>query len=394
MRVVADTAVAPAAPAGSDDRDGAATGSGDVFALLLAAFAPAPAPVPVVVDPEAGTSAGPVDATAVEVGLPADTSTDAFDASPVTPGSPRETGTEPTGALGDGLPPRVADTPAGPDPAAAAGLPGPEVELATEAAPGGATGPEAAGTTPAPGAPADPESAPLTDRERTPSTAAAAPSAPNPSASTAAGERPAAAAEPTTEPTTDATASTLLVDGDAPPLERPARPAPTVAPAPAREPAVALDAIPVPTFTLDEAAAAAATAPTHPTEQVARVLRATELGPTGEQRIEIELTPEDLGTVTVELVLDGDALHVTLVADGADAADALRHDLDRLRAEFGTVDLRQLDVRDGRSDGRPDPTTDDRRPPATPPAAAEVAPGPTPPSPRPADASTSLDLLI
>ena len=82
-----------------------------------------------------------------------------------------------------------------------------------------------------------------------------------------------------------------------------------------------------------------------PTEQIARVIRATK-PIEGVQRVEIELTPEDLGSVTVELTLEHGTLHVTMVAETAEASDALRQGLDQLRQEFGAVDVRTLDVRD------------------------------------------------
>lgn len=74
-------------------------------------------------------------------------------------------------------------------------------------------------------------------------------------------------------------------------------------------------------------------------------------------RFEVVLEPESLGAVEVRLEVRGGAVHLGLLVQSAEAADALRTDLDELRASLARqgLDLAGVEVstRDPREERRP-----------------------------------------
>jgi flagellar hook-length control protein FliK len=78
----------------------------------------------------------------------------------------------------------------------------------------------------------------------------------------------------------------------------------------------------------------AAATPEPPSSQVLSVLRPVKRFSDGSHRLSIQLRPDDLGTVTVELAVHHGRLDLHMVADSAAATDSLRSSLHELRSEF------------------------------------------------------------
>jgi flagellar hook-length control protein FliK len=105
-----------------------------------------------------------------------------------------------------------------------------------------------------------------------------------------------------------------------------------------------------------DAAPTAQTTRTEAWEQVATVVRPLRLTADGSHRVALQLTPDDLGTVHLEVALRDGRLSVHAVAETAAARDALAGSLPQLRATLTSsgIDLGNLDVSDGSSGSDPD----------------------------------------
>ncbi|MGD9794966.1 MAG: flagellar hook-length control protein FliK, partial [Acidimicrobiia bacterium] len=79
---------------------------------------------------------------------------------------------------------------------------------------------------------------------------------------------------------------------------------------------------------------AAAASQAQPWEQVLAVLRPTRRFTDGSHRLSIQMTPDDLGTVTIELSMDRGRLSMHMLTETQGAADALRSSLHELRADL------------------------------------------------------------
>ena len=84
-------------------------------------------------------------------------------------------------------------------------------------------------------------------------------------------------------------------------------------------------------------------------EQVATVVRPLRLAADGSHRLALQLTPDELGTVHLEVALRDGRLSVHAVAETSAARDALAGSLPQLRATLTSsgIDLGNLDVSDG-----------------------------------------------
>lgn len=167
-------------------------------------------------------------------------------------------------------------------------------------------------------------------------------------------------AVPTAEPTTDPTVAPAAVPGDAPtPADAAPAPAPDAPPAgtlpaetlPAAAPAAELRRTDAPA----PAAAPAGPTPAPPAQQVAQLLGPVLEGPDGAYSLSLQLYPEELGAVQVEVLLRGGEISLSLQATDDVARDTLRGALADLRAqlEAGGLTAGSLSVADGRADQAP-----------------------------------------
>jgi flagellar hook-length control protein FliK len=93
-----------------------------------------------------------------------------------------------------------------------------------------------------------------------------------------------------------------------------------------------------------------------PHQQVVRALRPLMQSPDGTYRVSLALSPEHLGDVEVHLELTDGQMHVRLVAEHAEAREALRVALPELRQELATQGIQagDLDVDDSPAQGARD----------------------------------------
>ncbi len=144
------------------------------------------------------------------------------------------------------------------------------------------------------------------------------------------------------------------------------------------------------------APSAPATAPTlpapPPAAQVALALAPVLTGPDGSYSMSLELYPEELGTVSVEVSVRGGTISMSVQATGAEALQALRTALPELTAQLESTGLTATDVSVGERDARERPDDAPRR--GTRPGDG----GPAAPADEPATVSagstSSLDVRI
>jgi hypothetical protein len=95
------------------------------------------------------------------------------------------------------------------------------------------------------------------------------------------------------------------------------------------------------------------------------VLRPTKQFSDGTHRLSIQLRPDDLGAVTVELALHDGRLSLHFVAENRAAADTLRASMHELRSELETTGQRtgsfEVGQHSGRGDRGQDAPTGERR---------------------------------
>lgn len=152
------------------------------------------------------------------------------------------------------------------------------------------------------------------------------------------------------------------------------------------------------------AAPARSEAPALP-DQLVRVLTPLRKGPDGTHRVAIQLRPDDLGEVQVDVRVRGNEIALTLRADLAGTTDLLRSTLSELRAELEAAGFRagDLDVADHQAHGGPGREVDDptrgrnrsNRPAAEvlPDRTADPTPG-APPTPVRDTGANNLDLRL
>jgi hypothetical protein len=127
---------------------------------------------------------------------------------------------------------------------------------------------------------------------------------------------------------------------------------------------------PAPTSVVDAPETAPRAAPVElPVEaQVAAKVRQLRLDEDGRHEVTLDLHPAELGSVGVDVVVDGGTVHVALRAEQAPAAELLRSSLDELRQLLtdAGLDVGDLSSHDGarreHHDGRPEHRTDRPQP--------------------------------
>nr|MDP9466651.1 flagellar hook-length control protein FliK [Actinomycetota bacterium] len=116
------------------------------------------------------------------------------------------------------------------------------------------------------------------------------------------------------------------------------------------------------------ASAAAAAPPPPPATQVVQLLTPVLAGPDGSYSLSLQLYPEELGAVQVEVLLRGGEIRLALHASDEAAQAALRSALPDLKADLqaGGLSATSLSVDDGRpgqsSSDRSADRSPDRRP--------------------------------
>lgn len=156
--------------------------------------------------------------------------------------------------------------------------------------------------------------------------------------------------------------SAVTLDGAAP-ASVPEPPAPQQE-APPVPPAVVLaPAAPPPAASpLPVGPVTAATLPAPPpAAQVALALAPVLSGPDGSYSLSLELYPEELGSVSVEVSVRGGTISMSVQASGAEALQALRTALPELTAQLESTGLTATDVSVGERDARERPGDSPRR---------------------------------
>ena len=181
---------------------------------------------------------------------------------------------------------------------------------------------------------------------------------------------------PTALPAADLTPTPPAVDGTAPtpPAAPPAAPV---------QPAAAPTAAPT----------APALPPPPPAAQVALALAPVLAGPDGSYSMSLELYPEELGSVSVEVSVRGGAISLALQATGEEALLALRTALPELTAQLESTGLTATDVSVGERDGRQRPDDPHGRTGTRPGDGGTALPADEPPTVSPGSTS-SLDVRI